>query len=426
MIELVPRILVGTLVLLLGIWLASSEESTVQEALFPRQGRRGLQQDKYETSAITWQNLPLTHHDSIPTSSVHCVGENFNQSTAWEYRSCQFTHLCFDTAQDKFVVFRSTREAKLHALYTSSPEWQSTVTLSTLLSHAHSSVSLGTILQESARGDHHHPWFPSIIDEKEAQELYKDGYYMVPDEYVWIPWQPTEATASSRFWLWTDWWPLFVVTSLFPDSASRQLLPMVVPDTSPSSSSRIQQFERLWKLPLTIDASKTAHGLICAHRAVAGLGRLAPVLGETDSMAHGPTLHDFSNHVRTTLSVKQRVPTRLVSLVNETGLRAKWEASVPGFHDITTLDFQQQAEALNDSKGLVMTLSYKCWAPILVPDQTVVLVLHRPSEMTQFVDCVYVLNNAAFLQVEWIDMDATLTVKTVERVQRALNKVQTP
>jgi hypothetical protein len=41
------------------------------------------------------------------TSSTHCVGDNFRED-AWIHRSCQFRHLCFDTMEREFVVFRST------------------------------------------------------------------------------------------------------------------------------------------------------------------------------------------------------------------------------------------------------------------------------------------------------------------------------
>eukprot|EP00977_Amphora_coffeiformis_P028126 scaffold34700_cov256-Amphora_coffeaeformis.AAC.2 len=408
--------LLGTsgLVLLVGTWWATTKKEG--PAVPAKWARRRLQSDQ----SPTWQGLPLTHHhhhELFPTSSVHCVGENFNQSTAWEYRSCQFTNLCFDTKQKIFVAIRSTQEAKLYEFYTKTAatiststtgDWQSTVTISTLLSLAHSAMSLGTIVapasgagarERTSREATNSPWFPTVMDQSQAQEQYSGdgGYYEIPDNYVWIPWQPT---SSSRHWLWTNWWPLFVAASLFPQTSSLQLLPVIVPpSTSLESQSHASstlllhvptEFQQHWAHPLTVDENDDtgmlSPRLICARHAVAGMGRYMPTLGETDSIGHGPALQAFARHVRATLQVshdhhdmsQNNKPGRVVGMVDgKVGtdlLRSKHvQAMLPHLEDISAQDVAQQTQALVRATFLITTLNDGCWAPLLVPDHTVVL-----------------------------------------------------
>ena len=431
------------------------------------------------TVAPSWQGLSLTHHrrsnevglpqEEFPISSVHCVGENFNQTTAWEYRSCKFTNLCYDTKQMMFITIRSSQEAELyHALSTTSTnnngDWSSTVTISTLLSPARSAVSLRSIIPSTTTAttdsDTNSPWFPNVLDQEQAQRQYakEDGYYMIPDNYVWIPWQrSSSSSSSSRHWIWTDWWPLFVISSLFPETTDLQMLPVIVPSAPPQQEQRQdsldvvpKEFQKYWMHPLTIDDERMpSSSLICARHAVAGMGWYIPTWNETDSIGHGPTVRAFARHVRTTLripldrndgrdtntnkregAVVGMVRNKVAAdLLRSEGLRG----AVAGMVDISARDdFAQQILALTHTAVLIMTLDdSSCWAPLLVPDRTVVMVFFESSDMKRFIDCLYVLKNAAHLQVEWIDItslssssvaDPSLSslVRIMDQVQRVL------
>lgn len=462
---------IGTLlVVALGLWAWSSSNSssngmsidagavqslggTLSLMLLQRQGRR-MTTDT--TSSVTWQGLPLTHiPQSPPPSYIRCIGENFNVSTSWQYRSCAMSNVCLDTQDGTFVVMRSRVEADLFDFLSSSYDaWQSTVTLSTILSATHNSMSLQSLLVEhgSTTTKTDAKWFPSIMSETEASEKYVHGYYLLPNNVVWTPWQPTTtllddtSSPAQRYWVWTSWYPIFVLASLFDYSpindnnnkSPQQLLPIVPPLFRPNAAQTavIQQMQAHLGHALTLnnngDRMTTTPRLVCARHAVAGMGHLAPQLGETDSIGHGPTLQAFAKHVRRQLGsssssslVHDKTADNsddvfLVATSNlDSSLRQRIQAAFPHVQtlDETTLPLEQQAQALSRARILVMPLHEQCVAPLLVPDRTRVLVLYQ--RMSDYIDCVFLLNNAAHLHVEWMGHDVTEQALTKAAATRA-------
>ena len=453
--------IIGTLlVVALGLWAWSSSSNvlsidagaaqslggTLSLMLLQRPGRKITT----DTSRVTWQGLPLTHiPQSPPPSYILCIGENFNASTSWQYRSCAMSNLCLDTQDGTFVVMRSRAEADLFDFLSSSYDaWQSTVTLSTILSATHNSMSLQSLLVEqdsttTTTTTTDAKWFPSILSETEASEKYAHGYYLLPNNVVWIPWQPPTSPMdgtslpAQRYWLWTSWYPIFVLASLFDytpindnnnnnnNKSPQQLLPIVPPLFSPNAAQTavLQQMQAHLGHALTINKNgdrmmmTTTPRLVCARHAVAGVGHLAPQLGETDSIGHGPTLQAFAKHVRrqvgwsssSSLVHDNSDDVFLVATSNlDSSLQQRIQAAFPHVQtlDETTLPLpEQQAQALARARVLIMPLHEKCVAPLLVPDHTRVLVLYQ--RMSDFTDCVYLLNNAAHLHVEWMGHDVT-------------------
>ena len=429
-----------------AVWMAAGNHQ--EDPVTREQQRRLLLEEEAENDAPSWQRFPVTHYPDqrLPTSSIHCIGDNFNASTSWQYRSCALTHLCWDVAAAHFVVLPSAAEARLvQALSSSSSARSSTVTISTLLSESHSAMSLGVLLHDDDDDNHHPhmPWFPEVIDPDQARQQYPKGYHQLPNHVVWIPWEPT--VHATRHWLWTNWWPLFVVGTLFygDDEESwtnrRQFVPVVVTTQKLSAAQQavVHDLGQYWE-PLQIHSSDShnndvaAPSLVCTRHAVAGIGRLAPTLGQTDSIGHGVALQSFARHVKSKLGVPETTtPARREAVQWITNMPEGWDGSAAqqrvhaafsSLQDVAPLELRQQAQVMSTANALIMTLSHACWGPVLVPDHTLVMVLYRGSdEMNKYVDCVYVLNNAAFLQVKWIDLikpDAGLS-----QVERALASV---
>ena len=371
----------------------------------------------------TWQGQSLVQarNHNFPISSVHCVGENHNRSTAWEYRSCEITNLCFDTYNEQFVVFRSEKEARLHQFYASSmsaSDFQSTVSLSTLLSGNLSAVSLTPLLESTRTAK---PWFPSVIDESKATRENYNKFYFLPEHVVWVPWYPS--AHPSRHWLWTDWWPIFVLGNLFPlnlKRKGRKLLPVVPPSIPLNSSQkdRVQRFQEYYNSSMLHQTANAPADIICARHAVVGLGRFVPVLDETDGTGHAKMLRKFALHVQRTLDKIENVVVgtgKAEVLFSTDSLSEPLQKSIqntfPNTTDVGKLDFRSQLQAFARAQILVMTLSHECWAPLFVPNHATVVILYEVQELNDFVDCVFVLNNAAHFQVKWIEISSTTTLK---------------
>lgn len=129
----------------------------------------------------TFSGVPIYYHtvsDDNIHSTVSCVGENY-QPNAYMYRSCHFTHFCFDTEKKDFVLFQSPQEQEWsrHALRNVDIGTSSTMTNMT--------VALGGLNpkwkeQTFTRLE----WFPEILP---SSALVKEGYYQLPENLVWVP-----------------------------------------------------------------------------------------------------------------------------------------------------------------------------------------------------------------------------------------------
>jgi hypothetical protein len=57
--------------------------------------------------------LQLVQNQQPPYSRVQCVAENFQADTAWMYRSCHYTNLCFDLTEKVFALHPSPLHQQL-------------------------------------------------------------------------------------------------------------------------------------------------------------------------------------------------------------------------------------------------------------------------------------------------------------------------
>jgi hypothetical protein len=149
-------------------------------------------------------------------STVHCVGENFGHD-AWKYKSCQFRNLCFDTESKEYVLFPSKEEMDLQDLLDGRSDGFATV--SSTMKNAF--VSLGALsprwrMQQSAL-----QWFPKM--ETDRTKLDSRGAYFVPADVVMLPFHSFQASHSGHL-LWDDWFPIYLLLSMFGMEHQQQLL----------------------------------------------------------------------------------------------------------------------------------------------------------------------------------------------------------
>jgi Glycosyltransferase 61 len=53
----------------------------------------------------TFNGLNIYHVNSSPKTTIHCVGENFDNQRSWLFRSCEFKTLCYDLDQRDIVMY---------------------------------------------------------------------------------------------------------------------------------------------------------------------------------------------------------------------------------------------------------------------------------------------------------------------------------
>lgn len=94
----------------------------------------------------TYNGFDLFYVNAPPRSTVHCVGENFQNDRSWLFRSCEYKTLCFDIDRRDFVIYRD-RPMQLPT------EWWS----STQMDRNNTNV---------AGGSQPKTWFPVVAQEK--------------------------------------------------------------------------------------------------------------------------------------------------------------------------------------------------------------------------------------------------------------------
>jgi hypothetical protein len=202
-----------------------------------RQRRQRQRQAFQRLSDGTFNGVPLKLRTSFnknhpsPGSSIHCVGENFHENTAWQQRSCHFTFLCFNTTTHDYVVFQSPQEQEMdqhlfsslsaaqgssasghhtllhmstmleqqqqHSSSSSSSNNKTTTTTTTTTSQSSPSspslsVSIGGINLRWA-GRHHDidrlEWFPKVIHVHRNDDNMPAAfsYYELPPHVVLVP-----------------------------------------------------------------------------------------------------------------------------------------------------------------------------------------------------------------------------------------------
>lgn len=299
-----------------------------------------------------WSGIPLVpieHRDAaLPYTAVHCAGENYSPES-WKYRSCEFRNLCLDaTASNTYdlVALESLQEHELRrALSAFTARERGTITLSTVLDPARSSVSLGTASAE--------PWFPRVVahgdgfDEGKGSPRIPGAAGMsvsvLPESVVLVPFSVSTKALHSTYGnenvIWDVLYPIYTLLSLFGLEEKQAVLLIVDQHETQSSETTRSRLEDILSamdkgMITLVPSVESAIGVaptdpstswICSKYAVAGLGlrRIDEVSGEDSedrtsrSAAEGINLWAF----RTFLIKAFRIPHALDLDGKETPLR---------------------------------------------------------------------------------------------------------
>lgn len=222
------------------------------------------------------------------------------------HKSCQFSFLCFDIEQHDYVVFQSPREEALYQEL----EHHRFIDVSTSLT-INNTMSIGGINPKwglRSNGVSRMQWFPRV------EQQHPISYYALPDDVILIPFHSLNANNPGHL-LWDDFLPMFTLLHIFQlqdDYHRLLLLRQVLPGRGLWAScdfldarkgvceKMFAKFgplmgispplqvttNRNFSLTFTKEAAATTN-LICAKRAVAGIGML------TD---HGIKLHGWEAH----------------------------------------------------------------------------------------------------------------------------------
>ena len=251
----------------------------------------------------SFNKVPIYLRTAEFHSSVHCIGETHDLSTAWMYRSCKFHNLCFDTSTTDFFLVKSPVEQKYQE-----HRMDGSFVSTSMLQH-NMSLALGGINPRWQGTDFNQgidkvKWFPNIVDEPPAQ------YFSLPDNMVLLPFHSFAAHNVGHL-LWDDFYPMYLLLGNFGLLSLRKLLLRV--DTLPllygtcemrpkKKQKCADNFEKFLPLfgvdPRTFTTTKHSQlnpvspSVVCAKTAVAGLGML------TD---HGLNDHGWNPSVETTV-----------------------------------------------------------------------------------------------------------------------------
>lgn len=220
----------------LGVDLPASPHLRHKSTSFQRSKRpRTYSQPADRSPDGTFNGIPLylenTGGTSWPVSHSHCVGESY-RTASWKDKSCQFSNLCFDVNQKKFLVFESASEFKFSNEFLNSRPFLHTS--STLHRHGPGypqEVSLGGINQKWGKaGIPRLKWFPEIISQADKRGHDSFSYYALPDDFIWLPYHSMNG-ANPGHLVWDDFLPLYTLLEMFsilPDEDEKynKLLPM--------------------------------------------------------------------------------------------------------------------------------------------------------------------------------------------------------
>jgi hypothetical protein len=163
----------------------------------------------------TFNGNPIYYHEKNTKekevyTSVHCVGENYQNESSWMYRSCHYSFLCFDTKEKDFVVFQEPKEKELSERLKKIPMLDASQ--SSIRYNLHNnSVSLGGINLKWTMNDNGVPrlkWSPRIV---EAAPL---SFYTLPEDVVLVPFHSLSGSNPGHL-VWDDFLPVYTLLRMF-------------------------------------------------------------------------------------------------------------------------------------------------------------------------------------------------------------------
>ena len=184
----------------------------------------------------TFNGYPLRYREILPdqddpsrpsmSTSVHCVGENYQNGTSWMHRSCEFTELfCFDTSTKDYVVFESSFDRQMYKHIDARPTLDISQSYLKQSSTKRNTVSLGGInlkwSMHPKRGIPRLEWFPEIRDSSKygTSTGQEEGegpltYYELPPNVVMVPFHSMNG-ANPGHLVWDDFLPIYTLLTMF-------------------------------------------------------------------------------------------------------------------------------------------------------------------------------------------------------------------
>ena len=183
----------------------------------------------------SFNGAPLTLRTNVPNpeSHVHCVGDTYlHPEDEWMGRSCHFDFLCFNTTNQRFVMFQSKAEQLLRRFLEDGPH-APLMHISTTMHVAQKkpektnnktrsendppfqstttrNVAIGGInLKWGAAGVDRLKWFPDV-----AQNVAQLSYYELPPNTVWTPFHSLNG-ANPGHLVWDDFLAIYNLLDLF-------------------------------------------------------------------------------------------------------------------------------------------------------------------------------------------------------------------
>jgi hypothetical protein len=149
--------------------------------------------------------------DDIETFS-HCVGENYQEETSWQKKSCEFSNLfCFDTAKKDYVVFDLDKNEDMYDHAEKQPFIDISQSFLKKSQSKVNSVSLGGINLKWSEGINRLKWFPEIRIIKPNESL---SYYELPSNVVMVPFHSMNG-ANPGHLVWDDFLPIYTLLSMY-------------------------------------------------------------------------------------------------------------------------------------------------------------------------------------------------------------------
>ncbi|GKZ00216.1 hypothetical protein MPSEU_000974500 [Mayamaea pseudoterrestris] len=173
-----------------------------------------LKADLHQPPDGSFNGAPMYLSTEPLVSKVHCVGDNFH-ADAWQYKSCRFHNLCFDTSTSNFVLFQDERELPLHVALHRRP-FMAFSSITQRNANETNALSLGGLNQKWAKQKERLKWFPDIkMDPPET-------YYRLSDAVVLVPFHSMNG-ANPGHLVWDDFFPIYNLLEMF-QLQNRQLL----------------------------------------------------------------------------------------------------------------------------------------------------------------------------------------------------------
>lgn len=146
------------------------------------------------------------HQIDVETSS-HCVGENYQEKTSWQKKSCHFNDLfCFDTKTKDYVVFENSEREKMYKHVESRPFTDVSQSYMKM-----NELSLGGINLKWSEDVSRLKWFPEIRTVKKDESL---SYYELPPNVVMIPFHSLNGGNPGHL-VWDDFLPVYTLLRMF-------------------------------------------------------------------------------------------------------------------------------------------------------------------------------------------------------------------